>query len=86
MEKAFPGIFKRSKYFAQTLLNWFLNQYIHRAYNHSAIFSKTQCIHLGLSYIQHSNTPELQHAGKLIPAEPIISDLDQRTKFSILKK
>ena len=47
----------------------------HRADNHSAIFSKTRFMHLGLKYSQHSNTPELQHSAKLLPAEPIIGDL-----------
>ncbi len=62
MEKTFPGIVKRSKLFAHTLLIWFLNQYILRANNHSTVLSKTWFIHLGIKYIQHSNTPLLQHS------------------------
>ena len=53
----------------------FLPNYIHRANDHIAILSKVQFIHLGLNYVQHSNTPVLQHSGTMLSAEPVIYDI-----------
>jgi len=43
-----------------TYLKLFVLNYIHRTDEHSAMLSKTQFIHPGLNYTQHSNTSVLQ--------------------------
>ncbi len=58
---------------------------IHRVNDHSALFSKARFIQLGLNDIQHSITPILQHSDKIFSAEPVISDLAQRPRLSMLK-
>ena len=62
-----------------------LPNYIKRANDHMARQAKTRILCLGLNFVPHSNTPVLQRSGTMLSAEPIFSDLPQRTKFSILE-
>jgi len=68
------------------LVEIILLNYINRANHYGAKSSKTRLIHLGLNKIQHSNTPVLQHSGTSLPAQPIISDLAQIARFSMLEQ
>ena len=76
-----------SKAFAHIILILHLSNYTYRGRvnHHIARVSKWRFIHLYLNYAQHSNTPVPQHSNNKLSGQPILSELAQIARFSILE-